>query len=75
MPTSHAANSPYVGFSNMRRHCYFADRQSMGIAIGTEGTVNSDNLFEKDMSAVRVTERIGGTWVLETGVGLLKTKA
>lgn len=75
MPTSDAANSPYVGFSNMRRHCYFADRQSMGIAIGTEGTVNSDNLFEKDMSAVRVTERIGGTWVLETGVGLLKTKA
>lgn len=73
MPSEELDSTAYIGFGNMRRRCYFADRQQMAIAIGTEGTVGADNLFEKDMSAVRVTERIGILWTLPAGVSRLAT--
>jgi HK97 family phage major capsid protein len=75
MPSTDAAATSFVAFGNVKRRCYFADRQRMSIAIGTEGTVGSDNLFEKDMSAVRVTERVGILWTLGEGLARLKTAA
>jgi HK97 family phage major capsid protein len=73
MPSTDAPETSFVGFGNARRRCYFADRQQMTVAIGTEGTVGSDNLFEKDMSAVRVTERVGILWTLGEGLARLRT--
>lgn len=73
MPSTDAAATKFVGFANFRRHCYFADRQSMELTIGTEGTVGSNNLFEKDMLALRVVNRVGLVWVLGAKLASLKT--
>jgi len=73
MPSTDASGTAFVGFANIGRRCYFADRKQLSVAIGTEGTVGSDNLFEKDMSAVRVTERVGIAWILGAGCSQLKT--
>ncbi len=74
MPSTDASGTKFIGFTNMRRHLYVADRQAMELSIGREGTVGSNNLFEKDMSAVRLTERLGMSWVLGTsGVSVIAT--
>jgi len=73
MPSTDASGSVFIGFTNVRRHLYVADRQAMELSIGREGVVGSSNLFEKDMSAVRLTERLGMTWVLSSGVAAIKT--
>ena len=66
MPSTDASGTKFIGFVNVKRHLYFADRSAMELSIGREGTVGSNNLFEKDMSAVRITERLGMVWVLGT---------
>lgn len=74
MTSTDASGTKFIGFVNMKRHCYFADRQAIELSIGREGTVGSNNLFEKDMSAVRLTERLGMTWVLGTaGAAVIAT--
>lgn len=75
MPSTTGVSTKYIIFGNIRRHLYCADRQGMALAIGTEGTVNSVNLFEKDATALRVIERIGMTTVMSAGIGVLKTSA
>lgn len=52
-----AVNTAF-GFFGDLSNMWMGDRQQMEVAIGTEGTVGSDNLFEKDMSAIRVIERV-----------------
>lgn len=70
--TSAVADTKYLIFCNPKRHLQFADRQQVQISVGKEGTVGANNLFEKDMLAVRVTERVGLTGVLAGGVAVLK---
>lgn len=57
MPGAPAANTAFAFFGDLS-NLWMGDRQEMEVAIGTEGTVGSDNLFEKDMSAIRVLERV-----------------
>lgn len=54
---------------------YFGDRANMTVALGTEGTVGSDNLFEKDMSALRTIEHIGLVGADFSGFSILQTAA
>lgn len=55
--TGGSGQSRVMFFGNFE-NVYFGDRQSMDIYVGREGTVGSDNMLEKDMSAFRCTERV-----------------
>lgn len=48
----------YGVFGNLRRGVAMGERGSMTIDISREATVNSNNMWEKDMSALRVIERV-----------------
>lgn len=55
---SGTANATYAIFGDLRRGLAFGERGSITMDIGREGTVASNNLFEKDMVALRVIERV-----------------
>lgn len=50
--------SNYGVFGDLRRGLIMGERGSMTMKITEEGTVGGDNLFEKDMAALRVIERV-----------------
>jgi len=63
LPGVGSANSavdatPYSIFGDLRKGIIMGERGSMTMKIGTEGTVGGDNLFEKDMVALRMIERV-----------------
>lgn len=52
------AGTAYAVFGDLRRGLAMGERGSITMKISTEATVDSDNLFEKDMVALRMIERI-----------------
>lgn len=60
LPNTNLAASlgTYAIFGNLNRGLAFGERGSITMDIGREGTVASNNLFEKDMVALRVIERV-----------------
>jgi len=60
--TSHASASvgtfPFIVFGNLKRALAMGERGTITMAIGREGTVAGNNLFEKDLIALRFTERV-----------------
>jgi HK97 family phage major capsid protein len=74
LPSSDAASTKYIGFANPKR-CYMFDNQAMELMATNVGVVGSNNLFEKDLQAIRVTERIGIGWTLGAGCTTLATHA
>lgn len=53
-----SGSCPFGIFGDLRVGYAFGERGGMAMKIFSEGTVGSDNLAEKDMSAIRVLERI-----------------
>jgi HK97 family phage major capsid protein len=53
-----ASGTNYAVFGDLRRGMIMGERGSMTMKITEEGTVGGDNLFEKDMAALRVIERV-----------------
>lgn len=53
-----ATATAYGVFGDLRRGMIMGERGSMTMKITEEGTVGNDNLFEKDMAALRVIERV-----------------
>lgn len=74
LPSAPSVNTAFMFYGDLSQF-YLGDRESVAVTIGTEGTVGSDNLFEKDMSAVRVTELVGLTIADAEGFAPLKTAA
>lgn len=59
LPNSGAATGTAYGiFGNLRRGLAMGERGSMTMDISREATVNSNNMWEKDMSALRFIERV-----------------
>jgi len=48
----------YALFGDLKKGLLFGERGTVEMTIGREGTVLSDNLFEKDMLALRFIERV-----------------
>ncbi len=48
----------YAVFGDLRQALAMGVRQGIQMKIGDQGTVGSDNLFEKDMVALRMIERV-----------------
>lgn len=53
-----AAGTAYALFGDLRKGLAMGERGSMTMKLSEEATVDSDNMFEKDMAALRVIERI-----------------
>lgn len=53
-----SASTAYAVFGDLRRGLIMGERGSIQMKLSTEATVDSDNLFEKDMVALRMIERV-----------------
>lgn len=53
-----AASTAYAIFGNLRKGVMMGERGTISIKLSDAATVDSDNLFEKDMSALRAIERV-----------------
>lgn len=59
LPNSATATGTVYGlYGNLRRGLAMGERGSMTMDISREATVNSNNMWEKDMSALRFIERV-----------------
>jgi len=67
-----AISTVFMGFGDMR-NIYIGDRRKISIALADQATVGATNLYEKDMLALRVTERIGMAIALPQAFAVLKT--
>lgn len=56
--TQAVTGTAYGIFGNLRRAVIMGERGSMVMDISREATVGSNNLWEKDMSALRIIERV-----------------
>lgn len=74
MPGTTAVSTKFILFGNLK-FAYLGDRKQMTIAISEEATIGSTNLFESNMSAVRITERIAFETALASAFAILKTAA
>lgn len=68
------ADKKCILFGNLR-FAYLGDRKQMTMAVSEEATIGTTNLFESNMSAVRITERIGFKVALGQAFACLKTAA
>ena len=69
-----AADTAFVIFGDPS-YLYLGDRRQMTIALADQATVGSDNLFEKEMIAVRATERVAISVAMPNAFAILKTAA
>jgi len=72
-PTATATATKFVVFGDLKRHAFIGDRRGVTVSLSTEATVGSENLFEKDMSALKVTKRTAFCVALPSGICTLAT--
>jgi HK97 family phage major capsid protein len=78
MPSTAAANTPFVLFGNFRVGAVFGDKQEIRTKLLTEATIGevssgTINLAEQDMIALRMVERVGYVAAVPTAITRLKT--
>ena len=69
-----AADTPFIIFGDLS-YLYLGDRKKISVALADQATVGSDNLFEKDMLALRVIERVAIAVAMPEAFAILKTAA
>jgi HK97 family phage major capsid protein len=69
-----AISTVFMGFGDLR-NIYIGDRRRISIALADQATVGTTNLYEKDMLALRVTERVAMAIALPQAFSVLKTAA
>ncbi len=69
-----AVSTKFVIFGNYN-NIWFGDREQMSMSISDSATVGTENTFEQNQSAVRVTERIALAVGLPAAFSVLKTAA
>lgn len=67
------AETPFLAFGNFKRGTVIGNRKQMSLAVSDQATVGSNNLFEKNMSAIRVIERLDMAVHIGTAIAVLKT--
>ena len=74
MPNVTAVSTKFIIFGNLK-HLYWGVRKELSLTISEHATVGADNLFEKNMSAVRVLSRHAIAVGLPSAFAVLKTSA
>jgi len=69
-----AVATKFVAFGDPK-YTLFGDRKQVSIKIAEEATVGSNKLFEQDMKALRVIERVDIQLAIEEAYACLKTAA
>jgi len=72
--TGVSINTEFAIFGNLT-HLWFGDRQGMEFTVSDSATVGANNTFERNQSAVRVTERFAVAVGLPAAFARLKTAA
>lgn len=67
-----ATGTKFVIFGNLK-HLYVGARKEIAVAISQDATVGSDNLFEQNMSAIRVVARHAVAVGLPSAFAVLET--
>ena len=75
MPSATAVSTAFIGFADAS-FCWFGAGAGMTITPTEHATLTTaGNLFEKNLTAIRVTQRVGSVWTNEAGTARLKTAA
>lgn len=75
IPSTDAAATEFVGFADAS-FCWFGSQAGMTITPTEHATLTTaGNLFEKNLTAIRITERVGAVWTNELGTARLVTAA
>ncbi len=69
-----AVSTKFIVFGNLK-YAWFGDRSQMGLKISDSATVNGNNVFAENESAVRFTERVAIAVGLPAAFAVLKTAA
>ena len=69
-----AVSTKFIVFGNLK-YAWFGDRSQMTLKISDSATVNGNNVFAENESAVRFTERVAIAVGLPTAFAALKTAA
>lgn len=69
-----AVSTKFVAFGD-GKYTVFGDRKQLELAVAMEGTVGTNNLFEKDMQALRLIERVDIVVAIPTAYAVLQTAA
>lgn len=69
-----AISTNFVIFGNLK-HLYMGARKDLAVALSDQATIGSDNLFEQNMSGIRVTTRHAIAVGLPTAFARLQTAA
>lgn len=69
-----AADKKFIIFGDLS-YLYLGDREQMSVAVADQATVGTDNLFEKNMLAIRVIERVAIVVAMPNAFAVLKTAA
>lgn len=70
-----AVSTSFILFGDLRRACLLGDRQEITLGVSQDATIGSNNLFEKNMSGIRVLERVGIVTAVGAYLARLKTAA
>lgn len=68
------ANKKFMIFGDMSK-LYFAKRKEISLQLSNQATVGTTNLYESNMVAIRVIERVGMAIAFPTAFATLKTAA
>lgn len=74
MPTTTAVSTKYVIFGNLK-NALLGDRAGIAVDISKDATVSTSNMFERNMSAVRVIRRFAFDVGLPAAFAVLATSA
>ncbi len=69
-----AVATKFVIFGNLK-YAYLGDRKQVTMTVSEHATIGAANMFESNMSALRVTERVGIVIALPSAFSILKTAA
>jgi len=78
--TASQADKPFVVFGDLKQACVYGDKGEMQMKLLDQATiddVNGDpiNLAQRDMTGIRVVQRVGYAIVLPTAIAVMKTIA
>jgi len=69
-----AADTKFIIFGDLS-YLYLGDREQISVAVADQATVGGTNLYEANMLAIRVIERVGLAVAMPSAFAVLKTAA
>lgn len=75
MPSTGAAGTNFAVYGDLSRHLYIGEKGGLKVDTTRDATINSENLFEQDLTGMRAVKRVGNTIVLPECLIVAQTTA